>query len=640
MEDGFYLSTYLHIDEISHIMKFHIRHDENITLWEKDGNHIRLVHVWELERVSGLKKCNRSFYDLEQTKNYINNLLTEYELTLDDMKEVIGTPQLDTCNNYHSLKEYPDISYHSIAHLFSSMLMDTDIFRKENILALAVDGGPDTVVDEEVASKSFYCSAISKQGEVEIRDACSPGFLWTYLRKKSGMQEGSLMALATACNCELIAEEQEMVKIYENKDLKNAYGYIESLFKKVENLKEPDQETMFRGYDDRFTLEENKISMIVKKVQEMSLRIIDYNINQLIQNSALDPKDCYIAISGGYGLNCPTNSYLMKKYHFKGFLALPCINDAGISIGMGLYYFYKNLPDLEFHFETSYYGNKSDYLEEILDSEEFRIYVKEVSEFDENQAVKDLSTDILIWFDGRSEIGPRALGHRSILGDPRKIKTRDRLNFVKQREWWRPVAPIVIYEQMEQWFDESYYSPYMLHTLTIKKECENLVPAIRHLDGSARVQTIKSADNPCLYRFLSKFYEQEGIPIVCNTSLNDKGEPIIDSIQECLNFALRKDIKIVYLNQKRIVLQNHNQYLEKKPYERPYQLDFLSGDEKEEELRKLNPHGIERDILIFFYERPSLKKKLDITKKSDVSKLRLFEKLAKQKQGEIPTPGL
>ena len=148
MEDGFYLSTYLHIDEISHIMKFHIRHDENITLWEKDGNHIRLVHVWELERVSGLKKCNRSFYDLEQTKNYINNLLTEYELTLDDMKEVIGTPQLDTCNNYHSLKEYPDISYHSIAHLFSSMLMDTDIFRKENILALAVDGGPDTVVDE------------------------------------------------------------------------------------------------------------------------------------------------------------------------------------------------------------------------------------------------------------------------------------------------------------------------------------------------------------------------------------------------------------------------------------------------------------------------------------------------------------
>ncbi len=640
MEDGFYLSTYLHIDKISHIMKFHIRHDENITLWEKKGSYIRIIHVWELERVSGLKKCNRSFYDVVQARNYINKLLSEYQLTLDDMKEVIGTPQLDTCNNYHSLKEYPDISYHSIAHLFSSILMDTDVFRHENIIALAVDGGPDVVVDEEVAGKFFYCSAISKQGDIQIRDACSPGFLWTYLRKKSGMQEGSLMALATACRCELIDEGQEMIKISRAEHLKDAYRYVESLFKRVKNISELDEGKIFRSYDNRFTLQENKISMIAKKVQEMSLRIMSYNIDQLLQSSALGSRDCYIAISGGYGLNCPTNSYLMEKYHFKGFLAPPCVSDTGISVGIGLYYFYKNLPDLKFRFNTSYYGNKFDCLEQILDSKEFRDYIREVDVFDESQAVKDLSTDILIWFDGRSEIGPRALGHRSILGDPRKIETRERLNFVKQRQWWRPVAPIVKYEQMEQWFDESYYSPYMLHTIMIKKECENLVPAIRHLDGSARVQTVKYEDNPCLYRFLSQFYEQEGIPIICNTSLNDKGEPIIDSIQECLNFALRKNIKIVYLNQKRIVLQNHNGYLEKNPYRRPHPIDFLSDEEKAEELRKLNPYGIERDVLIFLYERPSLKKKLDITQKRDAAKLRLFAKLAKQKQGEIPTPGL
>ena len=180
----------------------------------------------------------------------------------------------------------------------------------------------------------------------------------------------------------------------------------------------------------------------------------------------------------------------------------------------------------------------------------------------------------------------------------------------------------------------------MLHTLQINKDKEHLVPAICHLDGSARIQTIKREDNPAIYDLVKRFYEQEGVPIICNTSLNDKGEPIIDTIEECLNFALRKEIRVVYINKQRIVLKNHEEYPVSVPHARVFQFDFMTEEEKEKELRKLNPYNLSRDELIYLYIRPELKKKIDITKKEDVSKLRIFIKLANRKMGNIPVPGL
>lgn len=640
MEDGFYLSTYLHIDNISHIMRFHIRHDQNISLWEKKGENIMLIHVWELERVTGLKKCNLSFYDVEQAKDMINLLLSEYDISLKDIKQVIGTPQLDTCNDYHSLKEYPEISYHSLSHLFSSLLMDTEIFYNENIIALAVDGGPDTVIDTKVYDKYFYCGAVSRRGEISVNEACSPGFLWTYTRKKSHLQEGSLMALATASTSTLYEEFDDILKIYKGQDLKKAYQYVDKLFLKVMNFTKYEEGKLFSSFDPRFTEEENKISMIAKQVQKMSLCIMDYNIEKMIMESGLDPQDTYFAISGGYGLNCPTNSYIMKKYGFKGFLALPSINDAGISIGMGLYYFFKNIPGMKFKFDTSYYGNKYVNFDEVVSSSEFIHHIESISDFDENEAVKDIVDGPIVWFDERAEIGPRALGHRSILGDPRRIETQDILNEIKQRQWWRPVAPIVLYDKLNDWFEEGYYSPYMLHTLKIKKECEGIVPAIRHLDNTARVQTIDSNDNPTLYQFIRKFYEKEKVPIICNTSLNDRGEPIIDSIEECLNFVLRKRIKVAYINKKRVVLQKHESYKLDKPLVRNLNLDFMSESEKQKVLKEVNPHALERETLIYMYIRPLLREQIDLKNSDDVSKLKKFAKLAAGKLGDIPTPGI
>lgn len=146
----------------------------------------------------------------------------------------------------------------------------------------------------------------------------------------------------------------------------------------------------------------------------------------------------------------------------------------------------------------------------------------------------------IVWYDGQSESGPRALGHRSIIADPRSIRNKDLINLYKQRQWWRPVAPIILEDFLEEWFENAYPSPYMLNNFVIRQEKKELVPAILHLDLTARVQTINQESDEALYHVIQNFYERTGIPIVCNTSLNDRGEPIIETVEQAFNFALRK----------------------------------------------------------------------------------------------------
>lgn len=249
----------------------------------------------------------------------------------------------------------------------------------------------------------------------------------------------------------------------------------------------------------------------------------------------------------------------------------PCVNDSGISLGIALMAFYngkKKNKKLEFNLNNAYYGIKDDGLKKIISVKEYNNFIRDISDFDNSQFLKDIENSILIWFDGASEIGPRALGNRSILGDPRKLEIKDLLNDVKQRQWWRPVAPIIMEEYISEWFENSKISPYMLQTFNICKNRLSLIPAIAHLDNSSRIQTIKRDDNSRLYDAIFCFYKKTGIPMLCNTSLNDRGEPIIATIPEMLNFALRKRINVCYVNGTRVLLKNHIKYSNNRPYKR------------------------------------------------------------------------
>ena len=642
MRDGYYLSTYLHIDEFSHLMGYRIRHDQNISLWHKSLNRVRLVHYWEIERVTGIKQHNKSFYNVEHARETINQLLKTYNLTLDDMVEVWGTPYLQTCDDYHSVDDYPLLSYHSIAHLFSTIMFDANLFYNKNIIGMAIDGGPDWVVDLNVRKKFYYSGCVVKSGEIEnVFQIYSPGFIWSFARRFYNLREGTLMALGSASKSEAYIKQHDLLELQDVSALHQAHEYVRELIEKVNSFCEKDEGILFNYFDPRFSIEENKISMVIKEVQKMSLRIMERNIEDIIERYNIVPEDTYLALSGGYVLNCPTNSHLMSKYHFKGFIAPPCVSDCGISLGIALYAFYKKLNGkIEFKMNTAYYGDRDEDLKVVLsENSKFFRFIKNVSDFDLNKAVNDINESPIIWFDGASEVGPRALGNRSILADPRLDVSKEQLNIVKQRQWWRPVAPIVLEDDVNEWFENSYKSPFMLHTFKIKDDKLGLVPAIAHLDNTARVQTLNSNDNPRLYDFIRKFKEKTGIPILCNTSLNDKGEPIVNRIEEAINFALRKGIKIAYINGKRIEFYRHQEYDMSETAPRSIQFVKFSDGEKELLLNSLNPHNVPKDVLIFYYYRPELKTKFNLSDKEDVRKLIMFAKVANDKLGISVIPG-
>lgn len=597
LKNGYYLSTYVEINDYGNVYGFSLRHDQNISLWKKEGENVKLVHYWELERVSGLKQHRISFYDLAHAQRVINELLSEYQLSLDDMVEVWGTPELQTSDDYHSIEDLPEFMYHSICHLFSGVLFDTEKFYKGNILAFAVDLGADTIVDNHSAGKYEYSGCYVQEGRISYFPVMSPAMLWGTAKLRFKLKEGTLMALASASKSELLSAPPKGLCINDSSiDRDKVVRYFDDLEQRLQLLSEADRGIQFNLYDDHFTEEENKVSMAIKEINAISIEMMEANIDKAIQEHNIDPKETYLSITGGFALNCPTNSYLMKKYGFKGFIAPPCVSDTGQSLGIALYAFYKKMGRLSFCMEHGFYGDHDTGLQELVEGP-YEAYIENINEFDADAAVDDIRVSPVVWFTGGAEVGPRALGHRSIIADPSSESAKNQLNIIKKRQWWRPVAPIIAEEEVNKWFEDAYPTPFMLHTFRIKQDKLAHIPAIAHLDGSARIQTLNSSDP--LHRLLQSFKEKTGIPIICNTSLNDNSEPIINRLEEALNFALRKGIRIAYLNGKRVVLKNHQAYQETKPLKRKEHL-WQSEDDLEGLKKKMNPYNVSKEALVYY----------------------------------------
>ncbi|MDB5013665.1 MAG: carbamoyltransferase, partial [Daejeonella sp.] len=151
------------------------------------------------------------------------------------------------------------------------------------------------------------------------------------------------------------------------------------------------------------------------------------------------------------------------------------------------------------------------------------------------EAAEILAQDKIIgWYQGRMEFGPRALGSRSILASPISPLMQSRLNEVKDREDFRPVAPVVLEEDAGEWFENATYSPYMLFIYDVKPDKAYKIPAVRHVDGTARIQTINEAQHPQYYAFLKAFKAITGVPVLVNTSFNTLGKPIVCSPRDAI----------------------------------------------------------------------------------------------------------
>ena len=440
MKRGYYLSGYCNITKLGNLYNAGHRHDNNIALWKMEDNKVTLVHYWELERLTGIKQQRTSFFSKEQFYDRMNLLLKQYNITMDDIVEIWGIPELQEDDSYLSKYKFPDYAYHSIAHLTSSLLMDSELFRNENILSFAVDGGPDEAIDyydpNGISEKDRepFCGAYTKAGDkrFEVFPVDSPAVIWGWSTVRYSMREGSLMALASASKSECLLElgtELANKEVIRNKD----NHLFQKIAETIEAFTEEDAGTKFNYFDPRFSVKENKLSMVMKIVQDISYKIMDRNIEKAIKKYDIKPEETYLSMSGGFALNCPCNTYMMTKYKFKGFIAPPCVSDTGIAMGMGLYSFYdKTDGEFEFKFENAYYGD-TDSVDRVLEENNFADYIESVTDFDPEKVVEDIIAAPIVWFDKGSEVGPRALGARSLIGDPRTQETKDQLNIIKQK---------------------------------------------------------------------------------------------------------------------------------------------------------------------------------------------------------------
>ncbi|MFC1586820.1 carbamoyltransferase [Planctomycetota bacterium] len=260
----------------------------------------------------------------------------------------------------------------------------------------------------------------------------------------------------------------------------------------------------------------------------------------------------YICISGGVGLNSVSNQQIIDQTPFEDIFIQPACSDTGIPFGAAMYAWHKlkHLPRF-FQMDNAYLGRTYSDLEikaALLDKAD-RIAFEKRSDLETHVARLLTEGAIVGWHESGSETGPRALGHRSIISDPRPADARDRMNNrVKHREWWRPFAPSALEEHARQYFALKTKSPFMLLIAEVHPDKRDKVRAITHVDGTARIQTVNEKDNGRYYRLIKAFYELTGVPLILNTSFNVTGEPIVESPADALNCFLGTDIDYLVLD--------------------------------------------------------------------------------------------
>lgn len=252
-----------------------------------------------------------------------------------------------------------------------------------------------------------------------------------------------------------------------------------------------------------------------------------------------------LCVAGGVGLNCVANSKILENTEFEAIFVQPAASDVGLSFGLALYGFSKyKQPKITF---SVYTGKSYDRKETKKFLKKSKIPYKESTPKD----VADLIAkgNIVGWFIGGSEFGPRALGHRSILADPRRPEMKDIVNNkVKHRESFRPFAPSVLEEKAQAYFEMDCTSPFMLLAPRTIKEKIASIPAVVHVDELARVHTV-SSDNEAYYSLIKHFEEITGIPVILNTSFNDDGEPIVETPIDAILCFLRTGMQYLYIDQ-------------------------------------------------------------------------------------------
>lgn len=407
-------------------------------------------------------------------------------------------------------KEIQPIEHH-ISHAYSSIPFSGF---NDDCYSITVDGRG------EVTTTLVYRPKTGKIKEIFFPH--SLGLFYTEVTRWLGfdvLQEGKTMGLAPYGT--------------EKYDFSKYISYGKGEFRLASNFAEKlEKDFGARRRDEEITKKHQDIAYTVQKyTEEVMLHLAEYHVG----NNNL-------CLAGGVALNCVANGRILREAGIKDIFVQPMASDAGCALGAAAYLAVQDGHKFEKMYHAYYSeGFSNEQIEKVLKQSGVKY---EFHKDPAGVAAEFLAEGKIIgWFQGRMEIGPRALGNRSILADPRKAEMKDIINSrVKHREPFRPFAPSLLEEEIDKYLKDAYTTPFMLLSFDILEDKKKEIPAVTHVDGTARPQSVTKKQNPLYYELIKQFQKETGVPVVLNTSFNIRRKPIVRAPQDAMAMFFTEDM--------------------------------------------------------------------------------------------------
>ncbi len=419
---------------------------------------------------------------------------------------------------------------HHMAHAYQAYLSSPF----DEAAILTVDGTGEKLERLGLNSISTtFCVGQNNRVRVlsEVYSPFSIGGVYSNFTRHLGFmdnQEGKTMALASFGTDSFFKELNDTWELLENGHFKFTFNELLSNQLIVERMQKYVEQ---REYGGPIHQKHKDMAWAIQNLTEI---ILVHAANAIYKQTGLKK----LALAGGVGLNCVANAKVLSETPFEEMYIMPNAGDRGLSVGCALFGYQVLLKGKERVAPINDYFGRSYSEQEILtalnlpNGYKFR-KCKNIASVVAGMVAEQ---KIVGWYQGGAEFGPRALGNRSIIADPRTLDSKVRLdNDIKRREWFRPYAPSVLEEYADEYFVTNGPSPYMLMAVQTRPEVKEKVEGIVHVDGTARIQTVNKEASPRYYNLISEFHKRTGIPLVLNTSFNANGEPIVETPTDALD---------------------------------------------------------------------------------------------------------
>lgn len=406
---------------------------------------------------------------------------------------------------------------HHLAHAASSFFASPF----EEAAVLTLDRGGDFLSTTTNVGRGAHLEV-----RHETRNPNSLGEVYTALTQYLGFfpnDEGKVMGLAPYGTAKYVEELRDLVRLDADGTFQVDYRWFgyqvegppmsDAFLDRYGPPRVPESEITDRDKDLAYALQD--------LTEEAALHVARH-----LQRSSGATKLC---LAGGLALNSVMNTRILQEAGFDEVFIQPAAGDAGNALGAALWVWHEHLGQpRSWEMAHAFHGEAWSDADCETALRRAGVAYRRVDDPADAAAARLAESKVVGWFQGRAEAGPRALGARSILADPRRAEMRDVVNErVKRREWFRPFAPSVAHEHGAEYFDSYSPSPFMLLVLPIREDKQAVIPAVSHVDGTGRVQSVTRDANPAFHRVIERFGERTGVPVVLNTSFNLRGEPMV-----------------------------------------------------------------------------------------------------------------